>query len=297
MSALVLINAEAGRVLDEGADRIQEEIGEALARSGAAVRMEVAPVPDLLRLLREAREDTVVTVGGDGTVGAVAGALAAMEAPPRFVPLPFGTANLFTRDLGLPLDPMEALEAAIGAKTRRIDYARANEHPLLHSAVFGTFAEVAEAREHLRKARTPGEFFDALAEAAGDLLRADPLDYHLVIDGEALDATTNAVFVTNNAITGGERGVPVRERLDAGELVVYLSDSVGPLGFIKRVIEAVTGGFDDSDGIIRHVCRTATVTSGGGPLVYSADGEVIDDEREVRFVIEPGALGVPDLRR
>ncbi|MBB4657648.1 diacylglycerol/lipid kinase family protein [Parvularcula dongshanensis] len=294
--ALVLVNEQSGRVLSDGVARIEKDVTSALRSSGAMPRFVTGKVPALLDALQASNADAVITVGGDGTIGAVAGALAERDDPPRFVPLPFGTANLFTRDLGLPLDPMKALEEGMAAPARRIDYARANDHPLLHSAVFGTFAEIAEEREEMRKGGGLGAVLGAAVEGARRLLTAEPVAYHLEIDGQPLEAETNVVFVTNNAITGGQRGVPVRDRLDAGELVVYVSDSLGPLGFMKRVIEAVTGGFDESDGIIRHVCRSACVTARGAALIYSADGEVVEDEDAVRFDICPGRLSVPDLR-
>lgn len=291
---LFLVNEQSGRVRADGPDAIEAALRDALP-DGTDARFVLCAVPDLLGALEDASPSTVATVGGDGTIGAVAGALAGRDDPPRFVPLPYGTANLIPRDIGMPLDPLEALAAAMRAPTRRIDYATANDAPLLHSAVFGTFAEVAEEREHLREAEGFAERFGALAAAAGKLIDARPQRYHLVIDGEPLEATTNTVFVTNNAITGGERGVPQRERLDAGHLVAYVSDSHGPLGFLQRIVEAGTAGFDGSDGIVRHVCREATVST-DGDLIYSRDGEVEEGASEVTFRVQPGALAVPDLR-
>ena len=291
--ALFLVNAQSGRVRAEGAEAIEADLRGALP-DGTQARFVTGDVPDLLAALEGAAPDIVATVGGDGTIGAVAGALAGRADPPRFVPLPYGTANLIPRDIGMPLEPLDALAAALRAPVRRIDYATANDAPLLHSAVFGTFAEVAEDREELREAEGFGQRLGALASAANKLLSAEPQRYHLVIDGEPLDAVTNTVFVTNNAITGGERGVPQRDRLDAGHLVAYVSDSHGPLGFVRRIIEAGTVGFDGSDGIVRHVCREARV-SADDPLHYSRDGEV-EGAESVTFRIQPGALAVPDLR-
>lgn len=147
----------------------------------------------------------------------------------------------------------------------------------------------------MRDAKDLGERLAALGAAAGALFGTKAQRYRLTIDGEPLEATTNAVFVTNNAITGGERGVPQRARLDAGHLVAYVSDSKSPFGFIQRIIEAGTGGFDRSEGILRHVCKEAVVTA-EGPLTYSRDGEVEEGANRVVFEVRPGALRVPDLR-
>ena len=290
---LVLINEQAGTVIDRGEDAVRREIEGALG--GREARFVVGEVPALLGAIGQ-DEDTVVTVGGDGTVGAVAKRLAGREDAPRFVPLPYGTMNLIHRDIGSPLDPMKALQAGLVAPVRAIDYAEANGEALLHSAVFGTFAEVAEEREEIRAAAGPLAKLQAAIGAAARLLDAEPHPYDLTIDGESLSVTTNAIFVTNNAITGGERGVPIRERLDAGELVVYVSDSLGAGGFLQRLIEAVTGGFDESHGILRYVARAARIAARDGPATYSRDGEVVEGARAVDLTIRPGALRVPDLR-
>jgi diacylglycerol kinase family enzyme len=292
---LVLMNALSGRASQEGPSVIEAGLRAVLQEAGREAEFVKGKVPELLDALRASSADMVLTVGGDGTIGAAASVLAAREEPPLFVPLPYGTANLIPRDVGMPLDPEEALRASLKAGRRRIDYAEADGRALLHSAVFGTFAEVAEKREEARTARGLAGQIEAARRAAEALLASRPSAYHITIDGEPLDATTNAVFVTNNAITGGERGVPVRERLDAGELVVYLSDARDPLGFVRTLIEAVTGGFDESHGVVRHVCRTATVRAAEGRLAYTVDGEVLEGE-EVRFEVRPGALVVPDLR-
>ena len=291
---LVLINEQAGTVIDRGEAAVRAEIEAAL--EGREARYVTGAVPALLREIGQG-EDTVVTIGGDGTVGAVAKVLAGRKEAPRFVPLPYGTMNLIHRDIGSPLDPMEALRAGLAAPVRAIDYAEANGEALLHSAVFGTFAEVAEEREEMRAADGPLQMLRAALGAATRLLDAEPHPYALTIDGEAMSVTTNAIFVTNNAITGGERGVPIRERLDAGELVVYVSDSLGAGGFVQRLIEAVTGGFDESHGILRYVAREAHVRAEDGPATYARDGEVVEDQREVTLTIQPGTLRVPDLRR
>ena len=290
---LFLVNDQSGRVREEGAEAVEEALW-AVVPGGREARFVTGEVPALLEALEESAAPTVVTVGGDGTIGAVASALAGCE-DRLFVPLPYGTANLIPRDLGMPLDPVRALERSLRAPPRRVDFATANGKPLLHSAVFGTFAEIAEERERLRSAKDLGDRLSALGAAAGALFGTKALSYHITIDGEPVDATTNTVFVTNNAITGGERGVPQRARLDAGHLVAYVSDSKSPFGFLQRIIEAGTGGFDESDGIVRHVCREAVIRA-NGELVYSRDGEVEDGETEVAFAVRPGTLRVPDLR-
>src|SRR5688572_22613791 len=65
----------------------------------------------------------VVVAGGDGTVREVAGVLAGTRTPLGIVPL--GTANLFARNLGLPLGGSErSMVVALEGPVREVDVGR-----------------------------------------------------------------------------------------------------------------------------------------------------------------------------
>jgi len=66
--------------------------------------------------------DTVFACGGDGTIHDVLQALVGPEAALGIIPL--GTANSLAHDLGLPLKPEAAAQAALNAKLRRVAVGR-----------------------------------------------------------------------------------------------------------------------------------------------------------------------------
>jgi diacylglycerol kinase family enzyme len=77
---------------------------------------------DNARCAVAAGSDTVFACGGDGTIHDVIQALAGT--PVALAILPFGTANALAHDLGIPLRPSVAAEAAVAGTVRRIPLGR-----------------------------------------------------------------------------------------------------------------------------------------------------------------------------
>ncbi len=92
------------------------------ARHAVAIDfVETTPVPDSAKLLAvEAarRSDLVIACGGDGTVHGVLQGVVNTAA--CLGTLPFGTANALARNLGLPSDPVAALEMLLSFEPRVI---------------------------------------------------------------------------------------------------------------------------------------------------------------------------------
>ena len=92
------------------------EVTRALAPLGLEWSMVTTGPGDASHLAREAVEQgavVVVTLGGDGVAGEVAGALAG--GPVAMAPLPGGNANVFSRALGWPPSTRRALPVLVGA--------------------------------------------------------------------------------------------------------------------------------------------------------------------------------------
>ena len=103
----------------------------------------------------------VLTLGGDGTVNeAVNGLLrahppgTASSSAPLLAPLPGGNANVFTRALGLPADPVDAtgriLASLPACRTRTVGLGMADGRYFCFNAGLGLDAEVVRVVEGLR---------------------------------------------------------------------------------------------------------------------------------------------------
>jgi diacylglycerol kinase family enzyme len=89
---------------------LRAEVTRALAPAGLEWSLVTSGPGDAARLAREAAEQgaaVVVSLGGDGIAGEVAGALA--DGPVAMAPLPGGNANVFSRAIGWPNSTRSAL--------------------------------------------------------------------------------------------------------------------------------------------------------------------------------------------
>ncbi len=267
--------------------------------------------------------DLVVAVGGDGTVRAVAEALAGTDVPMGLMPL--GTGNLLARNLDVPLnDPLAAMQLALDGQDKRIDVG------------------------WLRVLRWERDIDDEVAEAADDAPddSDEPRDHiFLVIAGLGFDAAMVAdadddlkarmgwiaYFVAGVRHLHGRR-LKVRLRLDerpaqqvrvrsllfgnCGRLpggITLLPDAViddgildiaaidtrgGIAGWAQLFGEVVLQGvgvrndLPNKIGRIDHArAREVRAVVAGGEHVQ-VDGDIVGRAREVTARVDPGALVV-----
>jgi YegS/Rv2252/BmrU family lipid kinase len=116
----VVVNPASGHYR---ADTVGAAIERAAATGGHVEFRELQPgerVPDIVRGALAEGFDLFVAVGGDGTVSGVVEGLDG--APAHVAIVPAGTGNLVARELGIPLDPVEAAALVAGPhSTRTID--------------------------------------------------------------------------------------------------------------------------------------------------------------------------------
>jgi diacylglycerol kinase family enzyme len=252
LAAFLIINPSSGRGGPEP-DEVRRE-AQALGIDTHLLQ----PDDDPADVARSSHADVLGIAGGDGSLASVAEV--ALERDVPFVCVPFGTRNHFARDLGLDRnDPLGALRAFNGSE-RRIDVGRANERLFLNNVSLGVYARLVHRREHHRRRR------NALARVrAWAILVTHRTPLGITIDGDAVE--TRIVLIANNAYTIDFPTIGARERLDEGELHLYVPGD-------ERVGE-------------RFVVDAAK-----GSLEAAVDGEPDVLDTPIEFRIEPKALRV-----
>lgn len=198
--ALLLVNPASRR----GSSFHAPAVG-AFARAGVDCDVVLTTHPGQAGHLAErlsGRYDVVFTLGGDGTVMEVVGALAGNGGPPVGI-LPGGTGNLIARTLGIPLDVRRAVPVLLSGEEANVDLgvlsteARPElRHRFGFAAGIGIEATmVAEASAALKRHVGVLAYMMSWSRA---LLRNETFEVRILVDGvPAVSQIASSVMVAN----------------------------------------------------------------------------------------------------
>ena len=192
----------------------------------------------MARQVLDKRPEAVVAGGGDGTVSAVASALAGTTTPLGVLPL--GTLNHFAKDAGIPLDLPKAVATVAARYARRVDVGRVNDRVFINNASIGVYPSIVESRDRLREQGRSK--WAALVLATMDVLRREgEVTIRLEDDRATILARTPFVFVGNNEYLAEGLRLGARARLDAGKLYAYFAPPVRTRDLPKLFVYALIG--------------------------------------------------------
>jgi diacylglycerol kinase family enzyme len=289
MRAVVLANCAAGAGGTEEARG--EAIAKAFAGTGAAPEVRCTAGAGLPAAARQALADgadPVVAAGGDGTVSAVAGALAGSGA--RMGVLPLGTLNHFARDAGIPLDLAAAARVVAAGVVRPVDVAEVNGLTFVNNSSIGIYPRAVRERE-LRRPAAPSKGIAMLGASWAVLRRLPTHRVILTVDGHPERRTTPCVFVGNNLYETGFGRLGRRAALDTGRLGVYTLRSPSRLSLLALAARAAVGRLDNARDAEAQEAETVTIASVHRRTIRVAlDGEVVRLELPLRYRIRPRSL-------
>jgi len=289
-SIVVFLNAASGAA---GKQAIAEELADEFAKFGATVEVVlVKPGCDLCEEVRRAVKEgarVAVAAGGDGTVNAVASVVAGTETALGVLPL--GTLNHFAKDLGIPLDLGQAVEAIVRGVLRRVDVGEVNGRMFVNNSSVGVYPTIVrkrEAQQRLGKSK-----WSAFAHAMLSVVGRYPLfRVGLLIDGKAITRKTSLVFVGNNEYELHGLQIGKRTRLDAGMLAVYLPHGVGRWKLVWFALRALFGRLREAKDFDTFQVAELSIVVKRTKISVATDGEVNVLELPLEYRIRPGGLAV-----
>lgn len=262
---------------------------------------------DACQLAREAagRGEVVVAVGGDGMVGAVAGAV--VDAGGVLGIVPAGRGNDFARQVGLPHDPDALARVLLEGEPRLVDVAEADGRVVVGSVYAGV--DSAASRIVNRARLVPRRIVYPYA-AVRALATFRPATYRISVDGEELTERAYTVVAANSGYYGAGMHIAPDARVDDGLLDVVVIRAVSRLRLAAALRELYPGTHTRRPEVLVLRGREVRVAA-ERPIPVYGDGDPIG-VLPVTVRVRPGALrllsppdptpaghgpGLPRLRR
>lgn len=233
--------------------------------------------------------DVVAAAGGDGTVSAVAAAVA--RANKTLAVIPTGTLNHFARDAGIPteLDPAVALLRA--GTTRAIDIGFVNDHFFLNNVSLGSYPRMVHERTALEESGRSRRIAGIVA-VARTWWHLRSVTASITIDGRDLIRHSPFVVIGNGSYVLSGFALARRHNISDRQLSLYVAPHAGRLGAMSLPMRALLGTLERYEQFETLCGKEITVTLRHRRVPAAIDGEVVELESPLRFAVKPGALQV-----
>ena len=234
--------------------------------------------------------DTVVAVGGDGTLNEVISGLQQLPHPPVVGYLPQGSTNDFAASLQIPSDPAKAAEAVVRGHVRQLDIGCFGARIFVYVASFGAFTRTSYAAS--QEVKNALGHFGYLLEGIRDLDTLRPYSVRISADGEKLDGQYLFGAVANStSIAGMMKLDSTRVVLDDGRFELLLIPHPKNALELQNLIRALLNQQYDSGGLIfRHITSLHVETD--EDLPWSLDGEYAPSQPAVDITNRRRALSL-----
>ncbi len=267
---------------------LAQEIGKVLEQNGLAYSVTVSEYPGHAPLI--ARQavldgcDTVMALGGDGTVSEIAGAL--VDTNVSFAIIPAGTGNDYCKTIGIPQDPMKALDVFLKESPKRTDAGIINGRVFINEV--GTGFDVDVLRRSVRFKKHPHGLLPYLIGVISALIHYHTYPVSFKTDSGTVSTEDLTVYsVALGRIIGG--GIPIAPEADPVDGLFDVSGirSIRPIRLPARLIGLLGGKILTFPETFRS--RAAYVEFSSPGMYVNVDGEVLPmDRAEVKIL--PGAL-------
>ena len=298
--ACVIVNPAAGAGKTGKAWPVIREV---FSRQGLKFEHAVTEGPGhAMQLVAEAvgkGHETVVSVGGDGTIHEIVNGLHRAGAREKVLVglVSTGTGSDYIRTVGTPRNYRDACARLMEPRTRCVDLGVVDygTNGSRGQRIFVNFAGLGFDAEIVRRTKqqfkTLGGLPSYLLGAITTLATFRNKDIVLKIDGEATQHRVCTVIMNNGRYGGGGMNTAPNAELDDGLFDVLIVGDISKTDFIYSLPRLYRGTHLTHKKILLNRAREIEITSRNGHLPLQADGELLG-EAPATFNILPKALKV-----
>jgi diacylglycerol kinase (ATP) len=229
--------------------------------------------------------DIVIAAGGDGTINEIIQELAGSKT--ALGVLPYGTVNIWAREMGIPLQIVDARKVLLNGQIRSIDLGRCNDRFFLLMAGIGIDGAVTQAIEKKPIKRLGALGYLLIATWLG--LGYPNFQARLRINNKRpVKLRALQIIVGNTQLYGGALKFTWEAKCDDGQLDVCVVRKRSMLGRIMVVIDFLLRRKNRQQWV-RYYTATSIEINTRRPVAIQIDGEPVG-HTPASFTIAPGAL-------
>lgn len=290
MRICCIINARPGKKSQQFTQALKAQFAKHNADVEIIETQDGGALPRLAKIAIEEGYDTIVAVGGDGTINAVASA--AVGRPDiKFGVIPRGTLNHFAGALGIPPELEKAVETIVTGHAKSIDVGQVNGQIFVNNSSLGLYPSIVKMREGLQK-KGASKWPAALWSSLKIFFRFHRLSLDLVsANGVMRTQTTPMLFVGNNTYDTTISKLGTRTSLEGGQIWIMMPKSSSRMGLLSSFLKIILGRETASDAVTLETTGL-TVTSKRAMEKVAIDGEVIRLHSPLNYKILPKSLRV-----
>lgn len=233
---------------------------------------------------------TVVAVGGDGTINAVCQAV--LGTGLKMGVIPGGTFNYFARNMGIPEDPEQAIDALLHAEVKPVQIGLINDRVFLVNASLGLYPKLLEDREAYKQ-RYGRSRLVALVSAIATLARAHRR-FHLSFNSDNTQGELRSVsiLVNNNALQLSQIGIEEAEKVEQGKLIAIFAKPRHRLSLYGLLLRGLVSRLGEAEHIDSFALKQMNVSLGRRRkrVKVATDGEIIWMRSPLVFKVAKPAL-------
>lgn len=286
----VVLNSATGPL--EGRSCSSGQIADLMRAAGLEPQIVIAAGRDVAAAAQcavQRGEAHIIAGGGDGTVSAVASALAGTQAVLGVLPL--GTLNHFAKDLHIPLEIEAAVRTIAAGHVIALDLAEVNGRPFINNSSLGAYPSMIWDRERQRR-RGRAKWLALAAAVVRVWSRFRRVRVVLALDGQRRTVRTPFVFIGNNEYHLEGVKIGARASLDRGCLHLCMAPGMTRLGVARVMLAALAARLSGVE-YFESLCPTdLTIEARRRRLPVSLDGELTILDTPLHYRIRPRALRV-----
>ncbi|WP_377889887.1 diacylglycerol/lipid kinase family protein [Alkalihalobacillus sp. R86527] len=269
--AMLIVNPSSGK---EKAIEFEEDVVAILKENHDEVTVRFTEkAGDAERFATEACEgtyETLISLGGDGTINESINGLAEREDRPDFGFIPLGTVNDFARALGIPMQPEKALDVLRERHTKPVDIGKINDQYFMNVLAVGAIAEAVYDVSPEEKSRFgPLAYFIEGGKALKD---KTPFELTVTYDDKEWSGECFLMLVALTNSVGGIESFASHAEVNDGYFHVFLLKKLSLPHVIKLIPDLFNGKLQSNDQIEYFPATNLKVKS-SKDLVVNIDGD------------------------